>query len=206
MTGESESVTCQLDECIRMVGYAESMVTGWSRLIVPLRFAPAVGMLLSWGVIGITDIRLLQVIMLVIALVPLLLFVVHPLVVRFGFRWKRAFFAAYPLDPTEAVDCVCPLEGKELPNIYELENRLYNRMGLKKHPEAPVDVFLHPAPYWLVTSILGILLAEAQRSGTSTVMDLAVSIAVDVLIVAVLVALTWGAILRYKRRKAAGLT
>jgi len=206
MMSESESATHRLDDCIRMVGYAESMVTGWSRLIVPLRFAPAIVMLLSWGVVGVTDMRLLSMINLVIALVPLLLLIVYPLVVRFGFRWKRAFFVAYPLDPTEAVDHVRPLEGKESPSVYELENRLYSGMGLKKHQEAAVDLFLHPAPYWLLTSIVGVLLAEMQREETLTTMGLAITIAVDVLILGAFLALAWRAILRYKRRKAAGLT
>ena len=203
--GESESVTRRLDECIRLVGYAESMVTGWSRLMVPLRFAPAVVMLLSWGVVGITDIRLLQMIILVIGLVPLLLLVVYPLLVRFGFRWKRAFFVAYPRDPAEGVDRVRALEGEDSPGIYELENRLYSGMRLKKRHEAAVDLFLHPAPYWLLTSIVGVLLAETQRGGTATVMDLAVSIAVDALLLAVFLTLTWRVIRSYQRRKAAGL-
>jgi hypothetical protein len=205
-TGGSESVARRLDECIKLIGYAESMVTGWSRLVVPLRFAPAAVMLLSWGVVGITGLTLLSMVMLVIALVPLLLLIVYPLVVRFGFRWKRAFLVAYPRDPSEGVDRVRPLEGEESPSIYELENRLHSRMGLKKHHEAALDLFLHPAPYWLLTSIVGILLAEAERGRTSTVMDLAVSIAMDVLIVGVFAALTWRVIMRHKRRKAAGLT
>lgn len=206
MTGEPEAVTHRLDDCIRLIGYAESMVTGWSRLMVPIRFAPAVIMLLSWGVVGVTDIRLLRMIMLVIALVPLLMLIVYPLVVRFGFRWKRAFFVAYPLDPTEAVDCVRPLVGKESPSIYELENHLYSEMGLKKPQEASVDLFLHPAPYWLLTSTVGVLLAETQRVDTPMTMELAISIVVDVLILGVFLALTWGALRRHKRRKVGGLT
>lgn len=205
-TGQSESVARRLDECIKLIGYAESMVTGWSRLIVPLRFAPAVLMLLSWGVVGITGLTLTTMILLVIALMPLLLLIVYPLVVSFGFRWKRAFLVAYPQDPGEGVDRVRPVEGRESPSVYELENRLYSMMGIKKHHETAVDLFLHPAPYWLLTSIAGVLIAETQRSGDSTAMTLAVSIALDVLIVGAFAALTWRVMLRYKRRRAAGLT
>lgn len=205
-TGQSESVARRLDECIKLIGYAEGMVTGWSRLIVPLRFAPAVLMLLSWGVVGITGLTLTTMILLVIALMPLLLLIVYPLVVRFGFRWKRAFLVAYPQDPGEGVDRVRPVEGRESPSVYELENRLYSMMGTKKRHETAVDLFLHPAPYWLLTSIVGVLIAEMQRRGDSTAMTLAVSIALDVLIVGAFAALTWRVMLRYKQRRAAGLT
>ena len=60
---------------------------------------------------------------------------------------KRAFFTAWPSDPVHGVDRTCRLESNKALNIYELENQVYTDMGLARHPEFPIDVFLHPAPY-----------------------------------------------------------
>lgn len=195
-----------LEESIRLIGYAESAVGGWSRILEPLRFAPAVGMMLSWGVVGISDIHLGQMIVLTMTLVPLLMLIFYPLVVRFGFRWKRAFFTAYPLDPGHGVDRIRKPEGWESASVYEMENVAYKGMGLKKHSETPVDLFLHPAPYWLLTSTVGALIALGRHSGSAAASGFAATVIVDALVLLLFLVPTWMAFSRYRQRRAAGLT
>jgi hypothetical protein len=144
-------------------------------------------------------------ILLTLTLVPLLMLIIYPLVVRFGFRWKRALFVAYPQDPGRGVDCTGKPEGRESDSVYEMENRMYRVMGLRKHSETPVDLFLHPAPYWLLTSTAGALIALVQR-GRSTTAGLAATLIVDALVLLLFVVPTWMAFSRYRQRSAAGLT
>ncbi len=205
MTDEAGDGARSLEESIRLIGYAESAVGGWSRILEPLRFAPAVGMILSWGVVGISDVRLGQMILLTLALVPLLMLVVHPLAVRFGFRWKRAFFMAYPFDPGEGVDRTSKREGWESATVYEMENLTYKGMGLRKHSETPIDVFLHPAPYWLLTSTVAALFALRQL-GSATESGLVGTLIVNAVLPLLFLVPTWMAVRRYRQRKAAGLT
>jgi hypothetical protein len=205
MTGEASDGTRSLEESIRLIGYAESAVGGWSRILEPLRFAPAVGMVLSWGVVGISDLRLGQMILLTLALVPLLMLVVYPLAVRFGFRWKRAFFMAYPFDPGEAVDRTSKPEGWKSASVYDMENLTYKSMGLRKHSETPIDLFLHPAPYWLLTSTVAALFALRQL-GSATESGLVWTLIVNALLPLLFLVPTWIMVRRYRQRKTAGLT
>ncbi len=210
MTSESRDEINQLDELIRLVGFAENVTTGLSRLLVPLRFAPALVMLLSWAVIGLTpDVRDLSrtIIYLVLAYIPLLILLLYPLVVRFGFRWKRAFFTAYPSSPDRSVDSTQPLEGQASPNIYELENRLYKDMGFKKSSEMPIDLIFHPAPYWLLTTIVGTIipLTYQQARGNFETAGVLIIVLTEVALVIVFLVPTWRAIDRYRRRRAGGL-
>ena len=133
--------------------------------------------------------------------------VVYPVVVRFGFRWKRAFFVAWPSHPVLAVDLTQPREASTTLNIYELENQVYSDMGLRKHSEIPIDVILHPAPYWLLTVLVSIVipLAFAQSRGGFTTADWMLSSLVQFALVVLFLLPTWRVVKRYRRRRDAGL-
>lgn len=198
--------TRRLDELLRLVVYAESMVTGWSRFSAPLRFLPGLVMIASWSIVATSYRDLTTQLVLALILVPFLMLFVYPIVVRFGFRWKRAIFTAWPSDPRLTVDTVLQKE-KAPPNLYELENRVYRDMGLKKHSEVPLDVILHPAPYWLLTVLVGIIIpmASAQLRGGITPAGFVLITAFEIALILVFLVPIWRAVERYRKRKAAGL-
>ena len=206
MAGESSDDTRLLDEHLRLLGHAEGMVSGWSRWLVPLRFVPGVAMALSWALVASSDLPR-QVLYLILTISPLLMLVVYPVVVRFGFRWKRAFFVAWPSHPGLAVDLTQPREASTTLNIYELENQVYSDMGLRKHSEIPIDVILHPAPYWLLTVLVSIVipLAFAQSRGGFTTADWMLSSLVQFALVVLFLLPTLRVVRRYRRRRDAGL-
>jgi len=206
VAGEAGEDVESLDELLRLVVYAETMVTGWSRFFAPLRFLPGLVMVASWSIAATSYRDLTTQLVLALTLVPLLMLIIYPVVVRFGFRWKRAIFAAWPSDPSLVVD-ILPEDKGGKPNIYELENRLYGDLGLKKHSEIPVDVILHPAPYWLLTVLVGIImpLASTQLRGDVRPAGLVIITAFEIALILVFLVPIWRAVGRYRKRKAAGL-
>ena len=206
MAGDTGEDVQRLDELLRLVVYAESMVTGWSRFFAPLRFLPGLVMVASWSIAATSYRDLTTQLVLVLTLVPLLMLIIYPVVVRFGFRWKRAIFTAWPSDPRPVVDSIP--QGKETqPSVYELENHVYRDMGLKKHSEIPIDVVLHPAPYWLLTVLVGIIipLASAQIRGRFEPVGFVIITAFEIALILVFLVPIWKAADRYRKRKAAGL-
>ena len=114
---------------------------------------------------------------------------------------------AWPSHPGLAVDRTQPLEAGTTLNIYELENRVYRDMELRKHSEIPVDVILHPAPYWLLTLVVSIVipLAFAQSRENFTTAELMFSSLVQFALIMIFLLPTWRAVRRYRKRRAAGL-
>ncbi len=207
-TDSSEDVR-KVDDLLRLVVYAESMVTGWSRFFAPLRFLSGLAMAVSWVLVAaypqFRDLST-HLLALVLALVPLLMLIIYPVVVRFGFRWKRAVLAAWPSDSRMAVDTPSR-EGRAQPDVYELENQVYRDMRLKKHSEIPIDVILHPTPYWLLTVLVSIImpLASAQIRGDIRPAAFIVITAFEIALILVFLVPIWRAVERYGKRKAAGL-
>jgi len=192
----------RLDECLKSLGYAEGMVAGGSRSLGPIRYIPPVVFALSWILIALNPtFRQLQTGLILLALqaFPFLMLLAYAVVVKFGFRWKRALFMAWESEAALGVDRISPPESNDPPSVYQLETRVRAHMGLPEHREFPVDVVLHPAPYWLLTMLagLGILL----RRGDLTVAGL---FTVALLLLLFLVP-TVGTVRRYRERRQAGL-
>ncbi len=207
VAGEAGEDVESLDELLRLVVYAETMVTGWSRFFAPLRFLPGLVMVASWSIAATNFRDLTTQLVLALTLVPLLMLIVYPVVVRFGFRWKRAIFAAWPADPCLGVDILPEDRGSRPNNIYELENRLYQDLGLRKHSEIPIDVILHPAPYWLLTVLVGIIvpLAFTQLREDVRPVGFLIITAFEIALIMVFLVPIWRAVDRYRKRKAVGL-
>ncbi|OGO03844.1 MAG: hypothetical protein A2Y72_03785 [Chloroflexi bacterium RBG_13_53_26] len=200
----------RLDECLRLLGYAEGMVAGWSRSLGPIRFVPPVALALSWVLVALNpEFRDLQnrLFYLVLLNVPVLMLLIYVVIIRFGFRWKRAFFTAWPSDPGQGVDCTRRLESNSASSIYELENQVYMDMGLRKHSEFPIDVILHPAPYWLLTVLVSIVipLLSAEARGNLTIGDLVVRAFIQVTATLLFLLPTLRVIRRYRARRKANL-
>ena len=198
-----------LDKQLRLLEYAEHLATGWGRFISLLRFLPAVGVLFSLGIVAFSfDIREApRQIYFILSLIPLLMLVIYPLIVRFGFRWKRAIFLSWPGEPNKAIDQERLVRDESYQNIYELENRTYSDLGLEKGLEVPIDLLLHPAPYWfvefLVASILLIVgLATREASAENIVLGWTLVGLSQLALLLICFRWTLGLFTRYRRRKA----
>jgi hypothetical protein len=206
MTVESTDDRRRLDDCLRSLAYAEGMVAGGSRSLGPVRYIPPVVFALSWILIALNPtFRQLQTAALYLVLYsfPFLIMLVYAVVVRFGFRWKRAFFAAWPLGAVRGVDSRRLSGAGKSANVYELENRVYADMGLRKHTEFPIDVVLYPALYWFLTVLAGFLIPLA-RGELAAAHWLTVALFQFLLMLIFLVP-TVGAVRRYRERRKAGL-
>jgi len=206
MTGGSAEDARLLDDCLKFVAYAEGMVAGGSRSLGPVRYVPPVVFALSWILIALNPaFRQLQTALLYLVLYsfPFLMLLVHAVVVKFGFRWKRAFFAGWPSAAARGVDRTRPLVAGRSPSVYELENEVYAAMGLRKHTEFPIDVVLHPAPYWFV-AVLASFVLLLVRGDLATARWVTMALFQTLLIVLFLVP-TVSAVRRYRERKRAGL-
>jgi hypothetical protein len=205
MVDRSAEDALRLDASLRSLAYAEGMVAGGSRSLGPMRYIPPVVFALSWILIALNPaFRQLQTGLLLLALntLPFLMLLIYAVVVRFGFRWKRALFAGWPLGPATGVDRTRLPEAKKSPNVYELENRVYADMGLRKQTEFPIDVVLYPAPYWFLTILVGFLI-PLVRGDLGTARWLTVALFQFLLMLLFLVP-TVGAIRRYRERRKAG--
>lgn len=145
----SESENESLDRSIATVERLKSVTTDWIALLVLLRFVPLVGLLFSMGIVTVsyTLKDAPDLILQLIGILPLAVLMIHPLVVQFGFRWKRALFAGGGIDA----------EGMPRQNVYEIEQRAYQRLGVKRSTEFPVDLFLAPGYYFLINWMTGLL-------------------------------------------------
>ncbi|MBM4444851.1 MAG: hypothetical protein FJ020_06070 [Chloroflexi bacterium] len=206
MGQESADDRQRLDECLRSLAYAEGMVAGGSRSLGPVRYVPPVVFALSWILIALNPgFRQLQTAALYLVLYsfPFLIMLVYAVVIRFGFRWKRAFFAGWPLGAVRGVDRTRPSEANRSASIYELETRVYAGLGLPKHREFPIDVVLHPALYWFLTILAGFVI-PLVRGDLGTARWLTVALFQFLLMLLFLVP-TVGAVRKYRERKKAGL-
>lgn len=206
MAGGSTEDARLLDECLRSLGYAEGMVAGGSRSLGPIRYIPPVAFALSWILIALNPaFRQLQTELLVLVLYtfPFLMLLVYAIVVRFGFRWKRAFFIAWASEAVLGVDRTRLLVANKSASIYELESRVYADMGLRGHTEFPVDVILHPAPY-LFLSVLPLFVVLLARGDLTSVRLWTLAL-VPVLLMLFFLVHTVGAVRRYRERRKAGL-
>ncbi len=122
MVEGSEEETRRLDEYLRFLGYAEGMVAGGSRSLGPIRYIPPVVFALSWVLIALNPtLRQLQTGLILLALqaFPFLMLLAYAVVVKFGFRWKRALFMAWKSEAALGVDRISPPESNDPPSIYQ---------------------------------------------------------------------------------------
>jgi putative effector of murein hydrolase LrgA (UPF0299 family) len=206
MVDPSAEDALRLDASLRSLAYAEGMVAGGSRSLGPIRYILPVAFAGSWILIALNPaFRQLQTALLFLALQvsPLLIMLVYAVVVRFGFRWKRALFAAWPLGAVRGVDSKRPSGAGEPANVYELENRVYADLGLRKHTEFPIDVVLHPAMYWFPTMLAGSVILLA-RGDLPVARLLTVALALFLFMLLFLVPAV-GIVRRYRERRKAGL-
>jgi hypothetical protein len=194
-----------LDKQLRLLEYAERLATGWGRFISLLRFLPAVGVLFSLGIVAFSfDIREApRQIFFILSLIPLVMLVIYPLIVRFGFRWKRAIFLSWPEEPNNAIDQEHLVRDESCPNIYELENRTYSDLGLEKGLEVPIDLLLHPAPYWFVDFLVASILIVVGLSTGEEDVTLGWALLGLTYLALLLACFRWtlGLFARYRRRK-----
>ena len=194
-----------LERSIAIVEGLKTITTGWVVLLVILRFVPLVGLLFSMGIVTVSFTldnapelgRQLRVFL------ALVIFVVHPIVVQFGFRWKRALFAGGGGDGSDDP------AGLPRTNVYEIEQQVYERLGVKRASEFPVDLFLAPGIYFLFNLIVDAALQPvdlgdlepAVPAGTAEALGGFISLAIfSAFFVVALIRL----VLRYKLRRASG--
>src|ERR1043165_3483303 len=89
---------------------------------------------------------------MVATLVFFLYSILVPAVVRFGFRCKRAIFAAgttddYHLFGKSVINKVEKWENFPSANIYHLERAVFEALEMRKPDEFPLDLVLTPVPY-----------------------------------------------------------
>jgi hypothetical protein len=206
MVDGSAEDALRLDASLRSLAYAEGMVAGGSRSLGPVRYILPVVFAVSWILIAFNPaFRQLQTALLLLLLYasPFLIMLVYAVLVRFGFRWKRAFFAACPLGAVRGVDSRRLSGAGKSANVYELENRVYADLGLPKRTEFPIDVVLHPAMYWFPTMLAGFVVFLARSDLTSARL-LILGLAQLLLILLFLVSAV-GAVRSYRERRKAGL-
>ena len=191
-----------LDQSIAMLGRLRGATTGRIALLLVLRFVPLIGVLFSAGIVTVsfTLSDAPDLINLLIALLSLFVLLIHPVAVQFGFRWKRALLAG---GGGEAAT-----DPGELPTActYEIEILTYGRLGVKRSTEFPVDLFLAPGFYFLLSVIIGLALDALTiiDEGSSTTQTVVNDAAFAVFVVFFAIA-TFRLALRYRRRRALGL-
>jgi hypothetical protein len=202
MVDPSAEDALRLDASLRSLAYAEGMVAGGSRSLGPIRYILPVAFAGSWILIALNPaFRQLQTWLIVLALqaFPFLMLLVYAVVVKFGFRWKRALFIAWKSEAALGVDRTRLPESNESPSIYQLEDRVHADMGLRKHGEFPVDVVFHPAPYLFLT-LLAVLVILLVSGGLRVA-----GVFTGTLLVLLFLVPTVGAVRRYRERRKAGL-
>jgi hypothetical protein len=206
MADRSAEEALRLDASLRSLAYAEGMVAGGSRSLGPLRYIPPVVFAGSWILIALNPaFRQLQTALLLLFLYgsPFLVMLVYAVVIRFGFRWKRALFTGWLLGPAIGVDRTRLPEAARSRSIYQLEDRVYRDLGLRKHTEFPIDVVLHPAMYWFPTMLAGFVVFLAR--GDLPPARLLILGLAQLLLVLLFLVPAVGIVRRYRERRKAGL-
>ena len=190
-----------LDRSIARLERLRTVTTSWLVLLVLLRFVPVIGLLFSMGIVTVsftlrdTPSLFLQV----IGALPIPVLLIHPIVVQFGFRWKRALFAGggETRGPT----------GMPGENVYELEQRTSRGLGLRRAKEFPIDLALAPGYYFLVNWIVGLAFGTTglNEDGELTPQEETIAVIMFVGVSGIFLAIaTTHLWLRYKHRRASG--
>jgi hypothetical protein len=202
-----------VDELLLMLGYVSSVAPAYERIIVMLRFVPVLGLLITIGFVPLSvDVRsaslaeLFNETLVILGELPLVVFLTNPLVVRFGYRWKRAVLSGGVVERRTRFDATARYEGLEGPNLYALEDRVFRDLGAKKRTDFPVDLALSPALYfalnYMVSLVVGLAALAAGSGeiggGFSRVLFVGIVAAVGLFFVR-------GLFNRHRRRRDAGL-
>jgi len=97
---KNEISKSSLDESIAGLERLKTVTTGWVAILVLLRFVPVIGLLFSMGLVTVsfTLSDAGGVIQNLIGITAAVMFIVHPIAVQFGFRWKRALLLEVELE------------------------------------------------------------------------------------------------------------
>ena len=157
-----------LDRSIASLERLRSTTTGWVTLMVLLKFVPLIGLLFSMGIITVsfTLKDAPGLLLRLTALVPITVLLLHPLAVQFGFRWKRALFGG-GYTATSGNGSALDVAGLPTENTYEVERRAFQRLGIKRSTEFPVDLFMAPGFYFLLEPIIGFIFGTVEVSQES---------------------------------------
>ena len=210
--GESESSVSSLDESIAGLERLKTVTTGWVALLVLLRFVPLIGLLFSMGLVTVsfTLADAGGIIQNLIGITASVMFIVHPIAVQFGFRWKRALFAGggngvtspKPISAENNQSVSDPLPRT---NVYQLEQRAFEQLGVKRIGELPVDLLLAPGYFFLFNLLVGIISGSTTFDSDATSAE---SVVANIVFAAVFVTFflmaTARLVLRFKLRKASG--
>ncbi len=206
---ESDSNIGSLDESIAGLERLRTVTTSWVALLVLLRFVPLLGLLFSMGVItvSVTLADAGGIVQNLIGTTAAVMFIVHPIAVQFGFRWKRALFAGGGeiAASSTAGDEHIQSASARLPetNVYKLEQRVFEDATVKRFHEVPVDLLLAPGYYFLFNLLTGLIAGTTTFDADSTSSE---AIFGNIVVVSVFAGFflmaTARLVLRYKLRRA----
>ncbi len=196
-----------LDRSIATLERLKTTTTGWIALMIVLRFVPLIGLLFSMGIVTVSftlkdapGLALQSIVFL-----PVTVLLIHPIAVQFGFRWKRSLFAGggNAGGEDESVD---GRVGLPTTNTYAIEQQTYQRLGLKRSTELPVDLFMAPGFYFLLEPLIGFAFGSVsfnQESDEGWEIVLGTIVATLFFVFLAMATVRLG--LRYKLRRASGL-
>lgn len=202
--GNAESDIGSLDESIAGLERLKTVTTGWVALLVLLRFVPLVGLLFSMGLVTVsfTLANAGSIVENLIGLTAVVMFIVHPIAVQFGFRWKRALFAGggSNVDGGSATSVQLPDV-----NVFRLEKQVFEQSSVKRVGELPVDLLLAPGYFFLFNLLVGLLSGSTTfNSDASSDESVIANIVFAAVFVAFFLMATTRLVLRFKLRKVSG--
>jgi len=194
-----------LDRSIETLERLQVVTTGWIVLLTLLRFVPIIGLLFSMGIVtvGISLQDTPDLLLQLIGLLPLIVLFVHPLLVHFGFRWKRALFAG----SSSVIGSKITADTANWPtqSTYEIEARTFKRLGIKRPTEFPVDLFLAPGVYMLLNITIGLVIGSITFDDSVGPNEIPIGNIISVTVFAIFLATAvFRLVLRYMQRRAAG--
>ena len=173
--------------------------------MIVLRFVPLIGLLFSMGIVTInfTLKDTPDLILRLIALLPLIVLLIHPVAVQFRFRWNRALFAGVRSASGEGEPADGPID---LPttNTYEIEQRTFRRLGVRRTSELPIDLLLTPGVYFLFNLTTRIVFSGNLTEESDETNELIAGIVVATEFIVFLIMAVLRLSLRYKLRHASG--
>ncbi len=203
--------TESLERSIATLEWLKNTTTGWVTLMIVLRFVPLIGLLFSMGIVTVsfTLKDAPGLILQLIGILPLTVLLIHPVVVQFGFRWKRALFAGGGRTGGGGESDDGP--GLPTTNTYDIEQRTYLQLGIKRSTELPADLFMAPGIYFLFNLITGIVfrgdlleVSEPSFEGDRPLSELIAGAIIAAVSIVFLAIATIRLGLRYKLRRASG--
>jgi hypothetical protein len=96
---------------------------------------------------------------------PLSAVIANPLIVRFGFRWKRAIFMGGAVENWRGISGTRRYRGMPAENIYALENRVFDDLATRRPKEPAVELFLSPFLYIAIDVTIAIAISAAGGLG-----------------------------------------